>query len=1327
VGSFRIFLSYRRQDASGTAGRLYDALAREFSGAQLFMDTHKIEPGADYIDVITRAVGSCDVVLALIGPKWVGPTGAGERRIDDPADGVRNEIETAFGHGIRVIPVLLQGARFPTASDLPASLHRMLATNAVELSDHRWRDDAGRLIRVLKNVQAERSGHPGPTGAPQPIHAHEGTTASAPRSQQVHPPDVVLCPGCGEENPARFQLCGYCGTPLHQGSTEEERKVVTVLFCDLVGFTASSDMADPEDVRARLRPYFARLRYEIESFGGTVEKFIGDAVMAVFGAPTAHEDDPERAVRAGLAIIDAISDLNDADSELDLQVRVGIETGEAVVALGAGLQRGEGIATGDVVNTASRLQGVAPINGVVVGEGTYGATEGIFEYRVLDPVTLKGKAAAVPIFHATRARARFGTDLTRAFASPLVGREPELHLATAVFERSVHDARVQILNVVGEAGVGKSRLVAELGEFVDTRPELVRWRQGRCLPYGDAVTFWALGEIVKAEAGILETDSPDEAGAKIDASVRGTHPDGPWLRQRLRPLVGIQGPQAAREENFAAWRAYLESLAEDRPSVFVIDDLHWADDALLAFLEHLAEYAEGVPMLLVATARPELFDRLPGFLQGARNSHRIDLVPLGSSEMARLISILLNEAELSGEVQDMILARAGGNPLYAEEFVRLLKDRGILGQRGSSWTIDDDAEIPLPSGVRGLIAARLDTLSPSQKRLLQDAAVVGKVFWSGALAAMGDESEDQIRDVLHQLTRREFLRPARVSSMEGEVEFAFSHALVRDVCYAQIPRAQRAERHQRAAAWIERIASGRVEDHAEILAAHYAAALQLVTQSRDRGGDELKAKAVRYLLLAGDRAIGMNVEVAERHYSRALDLLTHDDPDRPDALARHGAALFQRGRYAEASQALEDAIVGFEASGDVEAEAATKRVLGKVLVHTNPPRARELSAESLAMLEPLRPSAATVRALADEAHVAYVTGDNDRAVSLADRALQLAADLGLPEPPTALQARGGARAVRGELDGVEDLRRGLAAAERQGLGREVAIGHLGLAYALGPIEGTRPALEIQRAGLAFAERRGIEELAPVFQTSINDCLIDLGLYDEAVTACNRLAPTLESAGDLWNLTWVRSTQALIGGRRGRASEYAGAAEWAGQQARAWVSEEPQFVDVFSVQARIRLALGDTPGALAVLSEVVDIPRIREEPQYMRVVPEMVSTALGSGSLDLATRLGEALSPVWPLHEHCLITVRAMLAEHRGELADSATLYADAAEGWERFEMPWERAQTRLGLGRCCLALGRTGEAAAALREARDLFGGLGAEPTRDEADSLLTRAAADSS
>ena len=351
----------------------------------------------------------------------------------------------------------------------------------------------------------------------------------------------MVCPACGVDNREGAKFCNECAAPLAETAPTtalEERKVVSVLFCDLVGFTAASEQVDPEDVRARLRPYHARLREELERFGGTVEKFIGDAVMAVFGAPTAHEDDAERAVRAGLRVLDAIGELNEADPGLSLQVRVGINTGEAVVSLSARPEQGEGIVTGDVVNTASRLQGAAPVNGIAVSEQTYRQTERIFDFEALEPVVVKGKAEPLAVYRPLQARARFGSDVIRMHTRPLVGRELERTLLVGTFERAAQQRSCQLVSVVGEPGVGKSRLCGELFDYIEERPGLVRWRQGRCLPYGEGIAFWALGEVVKAEAGILESDSPERAAAKLDRALPEGDPDLPWLRARLAPLVG---------------------------------------------------------------------------------------------------------------------------------------------------------------------------------------------------------------------------------------------------------------------------------------------------------------------------------------------------------------------------------------------------------------------------------------------------------------------------------------------------------------------------------------------------------------------------------------------------------------------------------------------------------------------------------------------------------------------------------------------------------------------------------------------------------------------
>ncbi len=623
---------------------------------------------------------------------------------------------------------------------------------------------------------------------------------------------------------------------------EEERKVVSVLFVDLVGFTDRADRADPEDIRATLHPYHARVKRETERFGGTVEKFVGDAVMAVFGAPVAHEDDAERAVRGALSILAAIEEMNQAEPGLELAVRAAVNTGEAVVSLAARPEAGEGIVTGDVVNTASRLQQAAPVGGVVVGEVTYRATRDVVDYEELEPVSVKGKAEPIPIWRATGVRSRFGAELEQPTRAPLVGRADELALLAQTYARAVHESGIQLVTVTGEPGIGKTRLLAEFRDVLSEQPEAVSWQQGRCLPYGEGITFWALGEIVKAQAGILESDSPEQASEKLSAAVDaavGEASEREWFKARLAPLVGaqlIEAPGTAeRAESFMAWLRFLESLAAQRPLVLVLEDLHWADDALLEFVEHLVDLSTGVPILLVCAARPELYERHRGWGGGKRNSTTLALSPLTGDETARLISALLSQAVLPAETQAVLLERSGGNPLYAEEFVRMLTDRGILTRRGRVVKIAPEAEIPVPETVQALIAARLDTLPADRKALLHDAAVVGKVFWTGALAWIGRIPERAVEEGLYELVRKELARPARISSVKGQPEYSFWHLLVRDVAYSQIPRAGRAAKHRAVAQWIERIAEDRVIDHAEILAHHYGQALELVRAAGSAG------------------------------------------------------------------------------------------------------------------------------------------------------------------------------------------------------------------------------------------------------------------------------------------------------------------------------------------------------------------------------------------------------------------------------------------------------------------------------------------------------------
>jgi class 3 adenylate cyclase/tetratricopeptide (TPR) repeat protein len=1136
---------------------------------------------------------------------------------------------------------------------------------------------------------------------------------------------MPVCPSCGHESPVGYKFCPYCGAPLAITRGVEERKSVTVLFCDLVGFTAASDQADPEDVQARIRPYHSRLRAEITRFGGTVEKFIGDAVMAVFGAPVAHEDDAERAVRAGLRIIEAINELNEESPSLDLQIRIGINTGEALVALRARPDQGEGMVTGDVVNTASRLEGAAPVGAVVVGETTYRTTQSVFDYEPIGPLTVKGKNQPIPVWRALAARARLGTDLTKVHTTPLVGRELERRLLQDTFERTIRDRSVQLVTIVGEPGVGKSRLVAELLRFADDWPDLVRWRQGRCLPYGTGVSFWALGEIVKAEAGILESDSLDAATAKLDSALADDAPDREWLRQRLAPLVGLAPSSVAeREEGFTAWRRFLELIAERNPAVFVFEDLHWADDAFLAFVEHLADWSEGVPMLLLATARPELYERQPAWAGGKRNATSINLSPLNDTETARLISVLLESAVIPAEVQSLILGRAGGNPLYAEEFVRLLRDRGLLVDREGTLALVEHAQVPLPEGLQALIAARLDTLSAERKAMLQDAAVIGKVFWLDALTKMGGSGSAAVLEALHELSRKELVRPARASSLAGQTEYSFWHILIRDVAYSQIPRADRIDKHRRAAAWIESVAGERIEDLAEVLAHHYTAARDLaLSAGHTQMAKELEAPALRFLTLAGDRALSLDTATAEASFGRALELAPPGHPGRPEVLARWADAARQAGRHAEARQALDEAVAGFRAQGDVISASRAMTTLANVLWHMGDPRPGEVAAEAVALLGSGGPVAELVAAYAETARLDALSGRYSEAIESAEKTLAMAKDLDVEEPAKALGYRGFGRCALGDAGGLEDLRRALDLCLERGQGREAGVWHINLAVFLLPIEGPAPSLAVIRQGIDFAEHRRITENALNMRAESLMWLTDLGSWDEVVEAARELIEKLEATGSMVSVFDSRLALARVLALKGQAQEALPLAEWALGAARRSMSPD-RLARALTVAALVRLAAGKRQPAGELLAELAETPHGRDIPLFYAFLPEAVRTAVAAGDAALGERLASSVEATYPYEEHAVCAAHAMVAEAQGETEEAAGLFAEAAKRWEDMGVVPERAFANLGEGRCLLALGRSAHAYRPLSQAREVFARLGAKPALAETDALLVRVTA---
>ena len=1112
------------------------------------------------------------------------------------------------------------------------------------------------------------------------------------------------CPACGAELPGAFPFCPFCGAALEVAqpvAPARERKVVSVLFCDLVGFTAASEAADPEDVQARIERYHRKLRAQIESHGGTVEKFIGDAVMAVFGAPVSHEDDPERAVRAGLRILRAIDELNEEDPGLDLAVRIGVNTGEVVVALEARPEHGEGMVAGDVVNTAARIQAAAPAGAVAVGEETFRQTERVIVYEPLPPAEAKGKSEPIAIYRAVEPRSRFGADLIRTHESPFVGREVEKTLLQGLFERSVRDSSAQLVTLVGEPGVGKSRLVAELFAYIEASPDLITWRQGRCLPYGEGITFWALGEIVKAHAGIYESDAPDAAARKLDAVLPDTD-ERPWLRARLLPLLGIDSGQApSRDESFTAWLRFIEQIASTGPTVIVVEDLHWADPALLEFLAHLAEWSQGVPLLLVCTARPELFEKHSAWAGGLRNVQTISLSPLSDAETSLLVSALL-ESTVSDDVRRAVLERAGGNPFYAEEFVRLLADRGL------------DDSTAFPDSVQSLIAARLDTLSPDRKALLQDAAVVGKVFWSGALATMGARPLEEVEQALHELLRKELVRPSRTSTMEGEAEYAFWHALVRDVAYGQTARADRARRHRSAASWLEEKAGERVEDLAEVLAHHYLQALELTEAAGngDAAGD-LGPSARRYLALAGDRALGLDTARAEELLRQALALCGEDDPQRPELMTRFAAAVLLRGRPREAAETLDRALELLRAADDREATARSLILRSETAKANGEAEHLEYAREAVALLEAGAPTATLVDAQAQLSSSLHITGALAESIAAADRALELAEELGLPMPARALATRGVCHAFAGDRTGLTEMDTALRLLLERGAGGEVArlMNHYAIVRYV--LDGPAASIADFEHGVSFSRERGLIQLGTLMEANLVETLAETGRVDEALERAARLASDAETSSNALALQQAYMTQAIILTARGDASFALERAD----DLLGTGSNLDQFITGSATVASALLLAGRPAEARTMLTALDVHPDGRGNSNYATVLPGIVRTALRLGDPELARRLTEGVEVGYAVQSNAVDAARAQLAEHEGHHAEAADLFAAAAERWEELGAVPEQAYALLGQGRCLVALDDTA-AERPLHAAAALLRAIGYRPALAEAESL---------
>ncbi len=741
---------------------------------------------------------------------------------------------------------------------------------------------------------------------------------------------MQVCPHCGEENPERFRHCGFCGTSLGPDLGKHEvRKTVTIVFCDLKGSTSLAERLDSETFRDVLNHYFARMEKVLEGHGGTVEKFIGDAIMAVFGLPRAHEDDAMRAVRAAADMQKALAELNE---ELDLAWRVtlanrtGINTGEVVAGE---VTAGQRLVTGDAVNVAARLEQAAGEFEIIIGEATHRLVRDAVEVEPLEPLSLKGKDQPVMAYRLLSIRSTEA--LTRRVDTPLIGRTAERELLRERFERAKGDRRCQVVTILGQAGMGKSRLIHEFLQLVAADARSLR---GRCLPYGEGITFWPLSEIVHQAAGITSEDGPELALSKLsDLSAE----DGPAIAERVGAAIGLASRSFSTEEIFWGTRKLLEAMARDRPLIVVIDDLHWAESTFLDLIEQLRDLVIDAPVLLVCSARPDLLEVRPTW-GVEENAARIALEPLSAQDSALVLENVLGEGGLPPQLRARIIHAAEGNPLFMEQMLSMLVEEELLA-RGSDgqWALaKEPSEFIVPPSIASLLAARLDQLPIDERVALERGAVAGQIFYRGAVTALAPESiRPHLAGALASLTRKQLIQPED-SDIEGEEAFRFRHILIRDVAYHGLLKRGRAQLHEGFADWLEVAVGRRVMEYEEILGYHleqahrYRAELGVIDEAVRGVG----RRAAGPLASAGRRAFGRgDMPAAANLLQRAAVLLEEDDPKRLDLLPDIAEALMDIGEFAKAQEWLEEATRAGARLGDrcLQMEA---RIVGLLFGHS---------------------------------------------------------------------------------------------------------------------------------------------------------------------------------------------------------------------------------------------------------------------------------------------------------------------------------------------------------------------------------------------------------
>jgi class 3 adenylate cyclase/tetratricopeptide (TPR) repeat protein len=825
---------------------------------------------------------------------------------------------------------------------------------------------------------------------------------------------ALACATCGTTNPPTARFWGVWGSPLAAGAPAAaasggqsdsrspvtaagsnsapvaERRLVTVLFADLVGFTALSEGRDPEAVRELLSQYFDLASETIRRYGGTVEKFIGDAVMAVWGAPTAHEDDAERAVRAGLELVDVVSTLGPG-----IEARAGVLTGEAAVTLGA---RDQGMVAGDLVNTASRLQSVAPAGAVLVGEATQQATSGAIAYEPAGEQVLKGKVAPVAAYRALRVVAeRRGRGRDDRLEAPFVGRDAELRLLKDLFHATARERRVRLVSITGQAGIGKSRLAWEFLKYVDGVVEQVWWHEGRSPSYGEGISFWALGEMIRTRAGLLETDDAATTRTRIAEVLSRNVPDEAE-RRRIEPallaLLGVgEAPAGGAPELFSAWRTFFERLAGTGVVALLFEDLHWADPGTLDFIEHLLEWSRNVPILIVTLARPELLETRPGWGAGKRSFLALDLQPLDEGSMRDLLGGLV--AGLPEAAVRSIVARAEGIPLYAVETIRMLVADGRLRplDAGGFEPVGELGELAVPSTLHALIAARLDALDALDRALVQDAAVLGQSFTADALAAVASSTVADLEPRLAQLVRTDLIHVEIDPRSPERGQYAFVQALIREVAYSTLSLRDRRTRHLAAARYFESIGD---DELAGALAAHYVAAYKASAEGPE--ADALRAQARLALRAAASRAeqLGSHAQ-AVAYLRQALDVAT-DDADRAEMLEQAVRAAETASRTDLAVELGVEALALRETGGDPGAIAWAMVLLAEAYMSARRrDEGQQVLEAAVERFGDLGDDPRWVYLLGSYGKVLALNADYTRALELAREALARAERLGLQE------------------------------------------------------------------------------------------------------------------------------------------------------------------------------------------------------------------------------------------------------------------------------------------------------------------------------------------